>query len=485
MEYISYSFIVFVAAGLLVCALLPVRYRRYVLLSGSLLFVGLSGGFFSLGSLLLGIGLSFLAGRLIEASGSRTMRRWVLLLTVLFHLSLLFWFKYQDLWEYTKELYWYLRGTEYLPELTERRAPLGISFYTLMLIGYVGDIYMRKYRAETSLSTFALYGSYFGHIVQGPIDAFDEVRADMEGPGRPGVQDMESGALLMLYGLFKKLVIAERLAVPVNAVFSDPASYHWSVLLICAFGFTLQLYMDFSGCVDMVTGISRMFGIRLSQNFRQPFFSQSIAEFWRRWHMTLGAFFRKYVYIPLGGNRHGVLRKHLNTIVVFLLSGLWHGGNWTYIIGTGLLHCVYMILGQCLRPVNTAVLRLFHMDRDALPLRVLRSLWVFLLVTIGFVLFRSESVAMAMTYLGGMAGLQAGIYEAADLSVLGIGTPDILIILAGLLTVFYVSLKRELGHPVCSSARRRDLIGVLIFTVIVLGFYGRGYDASAFIYAAF
>ena len=122
---------------------------------------------------------------------------------------------------------------------------------------------------------------------------------------------------------------------------------------------------------------------------------------------------------------------------------------------------------------------------DALPLRVLRSLWVFLLVTIGFVLFRSESMAMAMTYLGGMAGLQAGIYEAADLSVLGIGTPDILIILAGLLTVFYVSLKRELGHPVCSSARRRDLIGVLIFTVIVLGFYGRGYDASAFIYAAF
>lgn len=485
MEYISYSFMVFAAAGLIICALLPVRYRRYVLLSGSLLFAGLSGGFFSLGFLLLGTGLSFLAGRIIEGSDSRALRRWVLFLTVLFHLSLLFWFKYQDLWEYTKEFYWYLRGGEYLPELTERRAPLGISFYTLMLIGYVADIYMRKYRAETSLTAFALYGSYFGHIVQGPIDAFDDMRADMEEPGRPGARDMESGALLMLYGLFKKLVIAERLAVPVNAVFSDPASYHWSVLLISAFGFTLQLYMDFSGCMDLVTGISRMFGVRLSQNFRQPFFSQSIAEFWRRWHMTLGAFFRKYVYIPLGGNRHGMLRKHLNTVAVFLLSGLWHGGNWTYIIGTGLLHCVYMILGQCLRPVNEGALRLLHIDRESLPLRVLRSLWVSLLVTIGFVLFRSESVAAAMAYLGGIAGLQAGIYEAADLSVLGISAADILIILAGLLAVFYVSLNRELGRRACAEARRKDLICILVFTVIVLGFYGRGYDVSAFIYAAF
>ena len=236
-----------------------------------------------------------------------------------------------------------------------------------MLIGYVADIYMRKYRAETSISTFALYGSYFGHIVQGPIDAFDEVRADMEGPGRPGVQDMESGALLMLYGLFKKLVIAERLAVPVNAVFSDPASYHWSVLLICAFGFTLQLYMDFSGCVDMVTGISRMFGIRLSQNFRQPFFSQSIAEFWRRWHMTLGAFFQKVRVHPPGREQAWgapqASQYHSRVPAQRTLArrqlDLYHRHRTPALrihdTGTMSQACKY------------SVLRLFHMDRDALP----------------------------------------------------------------------------------------------------------------------
>ena len=543
MEYISYSFIAFMAAGLILYALLPKSFGKYVLLLASLLFVGLSGGAFSLIFLALGVCVSFFGAAAMERSKSGAVRTGIFLFVLIFHLGLLFYFKYQNFGEYTKELLGFISGEEYYPELIERSAPVGISFYTLMLIGYAADVYMGKYRAETSLPDFSLYASYFGHIVQGPIDAYDEVGHGMAKQGGIRYEDLIEGGLRLCLGLFKKLVISERLALMVNMVFPDYMSYSWGVLLLCAAAFSLQLYTDFSGCMDIVCGASRMFGIRLSVNFRQPFFSQSVAEFWRRWHITLGAFLRKYIYIPLGGNRKGLLRKHLNTIAVFFISGLWHGGNWTYVIGTGLLHCVYMILGEHLKTFNKAVKGALHISEESKLLRIVRSLWVFVLVTIGFVFFRSDSVISAVGYLSGIVALQESLYGPVTLELLGLSASDAVILVIGLVLIFLLSLQAELGRDSIFAwkddrasaaaaktkasasanasslggqamaqadaasamtagtsdggaavmggasskllARKETLLFVMVAVIILFGCYGRGYDASAFIYATF
>ena len=496
MEYISYSFIAFMAAGLILYALLPKAFGKYALLLMSLLFVGLSGGAFSLAFLVLGILVSFFGAAAIERSKRNTVRSIIFIFVICFHLGLLFYFKYQNFWEYTKELLAFIRGEEYYPELIERSAPVGISFYTLMLIGYTADVFMRKYRAEHSLPVFASYASYFGHIVQGPIDPYDGLEGDIRKPGGIRYEDLMDGGLQLFIGLIKKLVISERLALIVNMVFPDYMSYSWGTLILAAAAFSLQLYTDFSGCMDIVTGASRMFGIHLSLNFRQPFFSQSVAEFWRRWHITLGAFLRKYIYIPLGGNRKGLFRKHLNTIAVFLVSGLWHGGNWTYVIGTGLLHCVYMILGEHLKPFNNAVKKALHLKDDMLPLRIFRSLWVFVLVTIGFVFFRSESVAAAVGYLGGIVSMQECIYGPLSLELLGLTASDAAVLAIGLLALLMLSLRAEKGKGFLGLytereasakllSRKETALLCMVVLVILFGCYGRGYDASAFIYANF
>ena len=531
MEYISYSFILFVVAGLVLYALLPKLYGRYVLLLGSLLFVWLSGGALSLVFLCEAIAISFFGAWLIEKAAAPSVRRALFIAVLMFLLFSLFYFKYQNFPEYTKQLIYYLRGMEYEPVLTEREAPLGISFYTLMLISYVADVYRRACRPEASLAGFALYGSYFGHIVQGPMDAYEDVGKQLSKDGGIRYQDLCDGALLLSIGLFKKLVISERLNIFVNSVFADQYAWHWSILLLGAAAFSLQLYTDFSGCMDIVSGVSRMFGIRLSLNFRQPFFSQSISEFWRRWHITLGAFFRKYIYIPLGGNRKGSLRKFLNTMAVFLLSGLWHGGNWTFVIGTGLLHCAYMALGMLTKPFTGRLLKALHISDKSRGLHVIRSLWVFVLVTIGFVFFRSDTVASAVDYLGGILSLQQSAYEEISLSSFGLAAVDIWILILGLAALFLLSLASEMketaealdsekqaplqrgsvqdkhkdtaeasasggrktaalaGLPgplgaICIS-RKENAVLLLLLIVIIFGCYGRGYDASAFIYANF
>ena len=500
MSYISYNFIALVAAGLILYTLLPEAAGKYVLALMSVIYLITAGGVTSLIFLLIGSAVSFGAALYISSSEKAHMRTAVLIAVIFFHLGLLFWFKYNNFIGYTQLAFSELTGGSFEFEQVERQAPLGISFYTLMLIAYVADVYLKKYSAERSFLKFSLFTGYFGHIVQGPIDSYDTQGESISTYHRLTREDLTEGSLMILYGLFKKLVISERLAAIVNTVFSDYVSFSWGFLLLASIAFSLQLYTDFSGCIDLVTGVSRLFGIRLSQNFRRPFFSESIAEFWRRWHITLGAFFRKYIYIPLGGNRKGKVRKYLNTIAVFAASGLWHGGKWTFVIGTGLLHCFYMITGELLKPIFECFYRMTGIRKDSSLMKTLRIIRTFLLVTIGFVLFRSDSLTMAGGILKGIFTLSPGAAgEAASLSygffdVIGLGSADSIILVISLIIMAAVSAAEELWEEDAesgalmtklSTARRESLIFIMLLGVMIFGFYGRGYDASAFIYSNF
>lgn len=550
MSYISYGFIIFTAISLILYAVLPSRTGRTVLLVMSLLFVFLNGGLVSLGVLLaetaaayiagLWIGMackrgaqsSDISGQCIDSGQSNQSSRshhnaggCLLAAAVIAHVFILFYFKYRNFPTYTMELISQIMGGEYCAELVDSVAAVGISYYTLMLISYEADVYLGKYKAERNPLRLLLFASFFPHIIQGPIDSYDDAGKTLFKNGGIRYIDFIQGSLRICYGLIKKLIISERIAIFVNAVFADYGSYPAFILILAAFGFTLRLYTDFSGCMDIVIGISRMFGIRICENFRNPFFSQSIAEFWRRWHITLGAFFRKYVYIPLGGNRGGKLRKFRNNLIVFFLSGLWHGGNWSFVIGVGLLQSLYMIAGECLMPLRAGLLRVCGIRGDSGVIRVMRSLWVFVLISIGFVFFNSVNAASGAGYLKAIATGQESMYECLTLSSFGLNAADMVIIITGLMGIFAVEFFQEHSNnavkvcaksvdacydkPIPESASgsvvrdnktaateaaniwhnkigmAENLILLSIVLVILLGCYGRGYDASAFIYSRF
>ncbi|MDE6212685.1 MAG: hypothetical protein K2M70_04320, partial [Lachnospiraceae bacterium] len=263
--------------------------------------------------------LSYLAGRLIP------MHRWVMWVSTVLQALLLLLLRVQHWLPYPSII-----------------APIGISYFTLQIIAYHVDLYRGKYEPEKNILLFGLFVTWLPHIFIGPIEPYPRMRAALEERHING-DDILKGAVRSLWGLFKKLVIAARLGVIVSTISTDPEQFNGAYALAAMLFYAVQLYADFSGGIDIVLGISCMLGIRMSENFDAPYFSQSVSEFWRRWHITLGDWLREYVYIPLGGSRKGKLRKFLNLMVTFLVSGIWHGGK--YLLW-GLMHGILVFVGD-------------------------------------------------------------------------------------------------------------------------------------------
>ncbi|MCI8660079.1 MAG: MBOAT family protein [Lachnospiraceae bacterium] len=487
MSYTSFRFVLLVVAGLVLTNLVPKRLRGWVLLVLSLIFMVSAGGYQTVCFWLISTAAGFAAGLLL--CGDKSFGKgFVLFAAVMFQLGLLAYFKYANLPFYTLEAWGEITGQPYEFEPVERASILGISFYTLMIIGYNVDVYRKDVEAARSLLDFSLFTGYFGHIVQGPVDTYKETGESLKSPSLVAFEDLQAGCLKILLGLFKKLMISERLSVIVDTIYGDYSSYGGWYLFLAAVSFSMQLYTDFSGCMDIVTGVSRLFGIHLAENFRQPYFSETIGEFWRRWHITLGAFLRKYVYIPLGGNRRGKLCKYMNITVVFFLSGLWHGGKYTFIIGTGLLQCGYMIFGELLKPLSDQLYRLLLVDPNAPAIRVLRRVRTFLLVTAGFVLFRSDSLIMAGRIFAGMFGPARYAEYGEGVFYSGLGMADFVILLISLTILFVISLWREKNgdRPIVQKEGKRTVLCFgIAFVILLFGCYGKGYDMSSFIYSQF
>ena len=279
--------------------------------------------------------------------------------------------------------------------------PMGISFYTFQAISYTIDIYQKKLQPTHDVVAFFAFVSFFPQLVAGPIERATNLLPQFERTRRFDYGRAVDGCRQILWGFFKKVVIADTCASTVNPIFDDWANMPGSTLWIGAFLFTIQIYCDFSGYSDIAIGTSRLFGISLHQNFNFPYFSRDIAEFWRRWHISLSTWFRDYVYIPLGGSRGTKMLILRNTFVIFALSGLWHGANWTFVVW-GLYHAVLfiplMLLNKNRRNTNTAA------EGRMLPsFKELGQISLtFVLVMIGWVIFRAENITEAWGYIGGM-----------------------------------------------------------------------------------
>ncbi len=379
-----------------------IRLRNAILLAASYVFYGWWDWRF-LSLIAFSSALDFFVGLGLERWSDRRTRRALLAASLVGNLGLLGVFKYADFFLGSLRAALSSLGVEAPIPLLRLVLPVGISFYTFQTLSYTLDVYAGRVRATRDPLAFFAFVSFFPQLVAGPIERAANLLPQFLGRRPVTETDVIEGLRNILWGFFKKVVVADRLAGFVNAVYADPAAEGGARLLLatCAFGF--QIYGDFSGYSDIARGTARLFGFDLMVNFRRPYLARSVAEFWSRWHISLSTWFRDYLYIPLGGNRVGRLQWAANILAVFAVSGLWHGANWTF-VAWGVLHAAYMIAGRALRPLRDRMW--MRLGRIGGVLRVPAAIaTTFALVSLGWVLFRSPSLAHAGAVLRGMAGL--------------------------------------------------------------------------------
>lgn len=368
--------------------------------------------------------------------------------------------------------------------------PVGISFYTFQALSYTMDVYRQDLPAEKNIFKYALFVSFFPQLVAGPIERSKHLLTQIHARHFFKYDNLKSGLLLMLWGFFEKLVIADRVAVLVNQVFNHYQQYSGFSIAVAVILFAVQIYCDFSGYSDIAIGAARVMGFSLMQNFRRPYFSKSIAEFWRRWHISLSSWLRDYLYIPLGGNRKGKIRKYLNVMITFFVSGLWHGANWTYVIW-GLLHGLYQVIGDVLRPVRDGITKVFHVDKNSFSNRLLRILFTFLLVDFAWIFFRASTITQAFGVIHQLvSGWNPWIFFDGTIFKLGLDCQDFLVMILGIVILFILSLLRR-DHALYTGFQKQNLLFqwsvafCALFFVLIFGIYGPGYSASQFIYFQF
>ena len=378
-----------------------------VLLASSLVFYAWDEGA-RCALLFLSSGISFTAGWLLGRTHDARARGWILALALSSDLALLFYFKYAP----------FVAGT--LPDSETARQlqawtagillPLGISFFTFQTMSYVIDVYRGEVAPCRNPLNFLMYIAFFAHLVAGPIVRYQLLETELVAR-RSSLAQFASGVRRFILGLGKKVLIANVLSVPADRAFSDPSQLPVDVAWLGLVAYTLQLYFDFSGYSDMAIGLARMFGFEFPENFRAPYSATSVTDFWRRWHMSLSTWFRDYLYIPLGGNRHGQLRTLLNLLIVFALCGLWHGANWTF-LAWGLYHGGFLILERLV-------------SRDtATPRPFWGRVWTLPIVMGGWLLFRSSTLLDVGTYALALIG------SAASTSPAGGNLLDVPVLLA-------------------------------------------------------
>ncbi|MEO8165264.1 MAG: MBOAT family O-acyltransferase [Betaproteobacteria bacterium] len=342
MLFNSFEFLAFFAVFVAVYFSTPSRFRWIVLLIGSYVFYMAWRPSYVL-LIVASTLLDYCAGRTIAGSDNKAVRLAALSASVSVNLGLLFTYKYLDFVITTIDGvtgYWGMPADIPLANLV---LPVGISFYTFQTMSYTIDIFRDRIGPERHFGLFAVYVAFFPQLVAGPIERAEHLLPQFRRKTQLDYERWRSGLMQAMWGLFKKACIADLASPFVNGVYADPQAFNGSYLLLATFLFGLQIYCDFSGYSDIAVGVARVLGFDLMTNFKQPYFSTSLSDFWRRWHISLSTWFRDYVYIPLGGSRVSRLRMTFNILIVFIISGVWHGANWTFALW-GLIHGVWLIL---------------------------------------------------------------------------------------------------------------------------------------------
>lgn len=334
MLFNSFAYAIFLPIVFALYWLLPHKYRWALLLVASYYFY-MSWNVKYVGLILFTTIASYVAALLMEKYENKKAKKIVLLATAVLCLGVLFFFKYFNFVSSSVAELLSLISIQFSPLTLKLLLPVGISFYTFQTLSYVIDVYRGDVKAEHHFGYYATFISFFPQLVAGPIERTENLLPQIKAQHTFDYEQATYGLKLMAWGFFKKIVIADSLSVYVSKVYNAPQSFEGFALILATVFFTFQIYCDFSGYSDIAIGTAKLMGINLMTNFKSPYFSTSIKEFWSRWHISLSTWFRDYVYIPLGGNRVSKVRHALNLLITFLVSGLWHGANWTFVLWGG------------------------------------------------------------------------------------------------------------------------------------------------------
>ncbi|HUD09814.1 MAG TPA: MBOAT family O-acyltransferase [Patescibacteria group bacterium] len=410
MLFNSISFLIFFPIVTILYYLASFRWKWLVLLIASCIFylVFIPVYIFILFYLIIvdytaGIFLSKLKGK---------KRKFLLLISILSNIGILFFFKYSNFFQINVQQLASLIHWNYSPQLLNLILPIGLSFHTFQSLGYVIDVYKRKQKPEKHLGKYALFVMFYPQLVAGPIERAAHLIPQFYVNHKFDENNVSEGLRRMLLGFFKKLVIADRLAIMVNQVYGSPHSYIGFPLILATVAFAFQVYCDFSGYSDIAIGAARVMGFNLPENFNAPYLATSIRDFWRRWHITLYSWFRDYIYIPLGGSRKGELINIRNILIVFFVTGLWHGANWTYVVW-GLIHGFYMVINLLvsqyklpLKVVISSKLLLFFINLFKIGV-------TFVLVCIAWIFFRAATISDGLYILSHATTGLLGLFNLA------------------------------------------------------------------------
>lgn len=494
MQFLSVSYIFFLVMVLCIWYIVPGKYQYLVILAANVFFY--SSWVHSLSDALLLILLVILAyGAAICIAGCTIswVRITVLWSFVVTSAGLLLYFKY---FAFLIENINNLQGLLGIQPLAAESpiAPVGLSFFSFQSLGYVIDVYRGKSGCEKNLLRYAAFASFFATITSGPIERSDHFLKELQfaGKKKPEYEKIRSGAILFLYGAFVKMVISDRLSVVSNTVFGAYENYSGFLLMTAAIGYSLQIYCDFMSYSLLAQGSAKMMGLELIENFKAPYFSESVQEFWRRWHISLSTWLRDYVYISLGGNRCSKVRKDINIFITFLISGLWHGANWTFVMW-GCLHGIFQIVGNRTRKFRNRVTRWLQFDTTCFSAHLWRKFFVWVCVSLAWIFFRSATISDAFMYIYRMFTLfwPWDVFNQS-LYTMGLDELQVRILFLALLVLIaldYRKYKTDKNIDVLLLQQNPVFRGLCILALFlatfVFGQYGPAYNAQEFIYFQF
>lgn len=424
---------------------------------------------------------------------------------LIFNVVFLFLFKYLNFFTINTNYILDLLNINYQFKLIKLIAPIGISFYTLQALSYLIDVYNGKIEADNNLFRVALFISFFPQIAEGPIARYSDTAEKLYAGNKITYNNLCFGLQRILWGLFKKMIIADRINILVKTIFNNYDIYSGPICFIGALGYTIMLYMEFSSAMDVTIGIGDIFGVKIPENFRQPFFSKNISEFWTRWHISLGSWFKDYIYYPISlskpmkkitiharkilGNYFGALLSGtIALFVVWSLNGLWHGAGWTYIL-FGLFHFILIFLGNVFEPIISVICSKIGIDREHSLYKLMRMIKVCFLVIIGELIFRAPTVTVAFEMIKKIFTNLS--FKITELSTLGMDMLDYFVLIVALIIVFVISYLKEKNFHIRDKISKYNIIirwaiyFILIFSIIIFGAYGPGYQPVDPIYADF
>ena len=498
MLFNSIDFLIFLPIVLVIYYIIPMKYKHIWLLISSYYFYMCWNAKYVL-LIFVSTVITYLSGILIDkvektwpdVNDIGKYKKLILALSFVSNLGILFYFKYIN---FTLDIV-----TRVLSKMNismnvpvfDVILPVGISFYTFQALSYSVDVYRGEVAPEYDFFRYALFVSFFPQLVAGPIERSKNLLTQLREPRKFDFGYAFDGILLMLWGFFLKIVLADRIAIFVDTVYGDCEHYQGIYLIVATILFAVQIYCDFAGYSSIAMGTAKLLGIELMDNFDAPYLSTSVANFWRRWHISLTSWFKDYLYIPLGGSKKGSLRKYFNKMIVFMLSGLWHGAQLTFVVW-GAINGLYQVIGEILMPIRKKVSDIIGINRNSEGFYALSALATFALVDFTWIFFRADSLGRAIYIIKSILNTE-NIWTLFDGSLYNCGLDEKnfrLMVIAVIILLIADILKRK-GIRVREIILRQDgyikclVVSFSILLIMVFGKYGPAYNAVNFIYFQF